>query len=93
MLKKQFLLLSMMKPVVLLNIFLKIFDSVEKKTIYLKQKSYYNKCIFIVTFDQFNASLLNKSPNNSNNERKILLTINFWMVVYMQTEIRIMGKI
>jgi len=37
--------------------------------------------VFTVTFDSFNASLLNKSINFFQ-RNKILLTPNFWMVVY-----------
>ncbi len=33
--------------------------------------------VFTVTFNQFNASLLNKNIN-----LKIILLMNFWMVVY-----------
>ncbi len=61
-LKKHFLLLSVLKTVVLINIFVEhtifsvLFDEQKAHTniIYLKNKS-------CVTFDQFNASMLNKN--------------------------------
>ncbi len=47
-----------------------------KKNIYLKSK-YFVIFLKAFTFDQFNASLLNKSI------KKIILTLHFWTVVYV----------
>ncbi len=57
MLKKHsWLLLSMLKTVVLLNIFVETI--MQKKSIHLKQKYFVVKAFFC--FYQFNVSLLNK---------------------------------
>ncbi len=62
MLKKHFLLPSMLKTIVLINIY-GVYEEykVQKNSINLKPKSFVTfKCIYGL-FDQFNASLLNKS--------------------------------
>ncbi len=51
-----------------------------KGKLYLKQIFFNITNVFTITFDQFNASFLNKSINLFQN---ILLTVNFWMIVYI----------
>ncbi len=44
--------------------------------------------VFFVTYDQFNASLLIESINFfTKKKKKSLLTLNFWMVVYVQVKL------
>ncbi len=49
--------------------------------------------VFFVTYDQFNASLLIESINFFTKKKKkglkfkVLLTLNFWMVVYVQMKL------
>lgn len=54
--------------------------SLMKGKLYLKQIFFNITNVFTITFDQFNASFLNKSINLFQN---ILLTVNFWMIVYI----------
>ncbi len=85
LLKKHFLLLSILKTVVLLNIFVKtvIFfkDSLINRNIKIIAGILFMQ-VFIITFDQFNASMLDKSINFFPKRKKILMTSNFWTVEY-----------
>ncbi len=71
---KNAFLLSVLKTVALLNLYVETMIHV-----YLKYKYFISIIInvFTVTFDQFNVYLLNKSINF------FLKNPNFWMVVYL----------
>ncbi len=83
LLKKHFWLLSMLKTVVLLNIFVEIVihfifqDSLMnrkfKRTVFFEIEIVCNIVnVFTITFNQLNASLLNKSINFFQEEKKYL---------------------
>ncbi len=75
MLNKHFWLLSMLKTVVLHNIFVQTMMHFIFQDSQMKEQFFFNRNIVIInvftgTFDQFNASSINKSINS--------LRISYW---------------